>query len=270
MVESVCLCLTFKCDLACRHCFVSAGPDRTEEMTYEQIAIAIDNSFKNVNRMWFSGGEPTIIMDKLLFGLRYAKTYKGKYGFPNNICVQTNGNFAQSKDKAIEYLIQFYKNGANEIDITSNDSFHFEQMNSDIPWTLANLANKMGVFDKVTIGGSEYKAVKRFGRAESISLEELENYNFKHNQKCVFTNEDYVIHPNGTVLPCIYGFSNILGNIFDNTLENIIAEDKNIKICNLIKSTGAKNLLYDNHLSNTDICQACNMYIKEYRRKEEQ
>ena len=62
MFNSVCLCLTFKCNLMYRHCFVSAGPNRTEEMTYKQIALAIDNSYKNVDRIWFSGGEPTIVL----------------------------------------------------------------------------------------------------------------------------------------------------------------------------------------------------------------
>lgn len=70
-------------------------------MSNEQIATAIDNSHKNVNRMWFSGGEPTVVMDKLLFGLRYAKDKMRQYGFPNKICVPINGNFAKTKEEAI-------------------------------------------------------------------------------------------------------------------------------------------------------------------------
>lgn len=66
MINSVCLCLTFKCDLICRHCFVAARPHRTEEMTINQIMTAINNSFKNVERTWFSGGKPILIIDKLL------------------------------------------------------------------------------------------------------------------------------------------------------------------------------------------------------------
>ena len=125
IINSVCICLTFKCNLMCRHCFVSAGPNRIEEMTYEQIARSIDNSIKDVNRIWFSGGEPTVVLDKLLFGLKYVREKKERFGFPNKICVQTNGYFAQNEQEAIKYLSLFYKNGANEIDITSNDVFHF-------------------------------------------------------------------------------------------------------------------------------------------------
>lgn len=109
MINSVCLCLTFKCDLKCRHCFVAAGPERQEEMSLDQINMAIDNSAPNCDRMWFSGGEPTVVLDKLLHGLKHAKELKDKTRFPKNICVQTNGNFAKTKEAGIRYLTRFYR-----------------------------------------------------------------------------------------------------------------------------------------------------------------
>lgn len=267
MINSVCLSLTYKCDLACRHCFVSAGPNRTEEMTNDQIATAIDNSYKNVNRMWFSGGEPTVVMDKLLFGLQYAKDKKRRYGFPDKICVQTNGNFAKTERDAIKYLALFYRNGANEIDITSNDIFHFEQMDRNIPERLAKIAHNMGIFENVSIGGSDYKVVKRFGRAKNIPLEELKGFDLKYTHKCVFTDTDYVIEPNGDVLPCIYGFNNVYGNIYKNTLLEIIGDKKNIEISLLLREDG---ILRINDISNQDnlkdICDSCNCYFETYRR----
>lgn len=269
MINSVCLCLTMKCDLQCRHCFVNAGPHRTEEMTYEQIVTAIDNSFSNVYRMWFSGGEPTVVMEKLLYGLRYAKKKKQETGFPKNICVQTNGNFAKTTEVAVKYLVEFYKNGANEIDITSNDMFHFEQMDPEIPMKLANIANKLGLFDKVTIGGSDYKVVKRFGRAKNIAVEELKDFDLKYTHKCVYTNSDYVIHPNGNVLPCIYGFDNVYGNIYRNSLKDILSDEVNLKISSLLKDDGVFKILTKNIKNDTysDICESCNSYFKCYRKQ---
>jgi len=266
VINSVCLCLTFKCDLACRHCFVAASPSRKEEMTIEQITTAIDNSYENVNRMWFSGGEPTVVLDKLLYGLKYASEKKKQYGYPDKICVQTNGNFAKSEQEAIKYLALFYRNGANEIDITSNDIFHFEQMDKIIPEMLANIANNMGVFESVSMGGSDYKVVKRFGRAKSIPEEELNSFDLKYTQKCVFTNTDYVIHPNGDILPCIYGFNNIFGNIYKNNLLNILNERQNIKISSMLINDSIHNIL-DNkaNLFTEDICDSCNNYFSAYR-----
>lgn len=268
MINSVCLCLTFRCDLICRHCFVAAGPHRTEEMTTNQIMTAIDNSFENVERIWFSGGEPTVIMDKLLYGLQYAKDKKSHYGFPNKICVQTNGNFAKSKQEAIKYLASFYRHGANEIDITSNDIFHYEQMDKDIPERLARIANEMGIFENVSIGGSDYKVVKRFGRAKSIPLEELKGFDLKYTQKCVFTDTDYVIHPNGDVLPCIYGFKNVFGNIYKDKLLDIIIKKRNTEISSLLRDGGIHSILDNkqNNVSMDDICDSCNCYFEAYRR----
>lgn len=269
MINSVCLCITFKCDLACRHCFVSAGPNRTDEMTTIQIATAIDNSFQNVNRMWFSGGEPTVVMEKLLFGLRYAKEKKRLYGFPNRICVQTNGNFAKTKEDAVKYLALFYRNGANEIDITSNDVFHFEQMNPSIPKNLAEIANDMGIFENVSIGGSDYKVVKRFGRAKNIPLDELQNFDLKYTHKCVYTGDDYVIHPNGNILPCIYGFNNIYGNIYRSTLLEVLEEKKNVEVTSLLQDGGIHQIINHSNRSDNfnDICDECNRYFNKYRRE---
>lgn len=87
-------------------------------------------------------------------------------------------------------------------------------MDKDIPERLARIANEMGIFENVSIGGSDYKVVKRFWHAKIIPPEELKGFDLKHTQKCVFTDTDYAIHSNGDVLlPCIYGFKNVFGNI---------------------------------------------------------
>lgn len=273
MINSVCLCITFKCDLECRHCFVEAGPNRTEEMTGSQIEKAIDNSYDSLYRLWFSGGEPTFVMDKLINGLKYAKEKKDKYGYPNKICVQTNGNFAHSEKDAFGMLIQLYKSGANEIDITSNDSFHFEQMDKKDPFMVAEIANRMGVFESITMGGSDYKVVKKFGRAKHISKEELDSYDIKYVNKCVLTESDHVIHPDGSVLPCIYGFSNTLGNIFNTSLKDIINNNKNKEILNNIKHSGIERMFQDYknsevNRSDIDICEYCNNMTQKCRMRE--
>ena len=272
MINSVCLCLTFKCDLMCRHCFVAAGPERREEMTLGQITMAIDNSASDCNRMWFSGGEPTVVLDKLLYGLKYAKTLKDKTGFPRNICVQTNGNFAKTKEDAIRYLTQFYRCGANEIDITSNDVFHFEQMDKNIPSQLANLANGMNLFDRVLIGGSDYKVVKRFGRAKTIPEKELEGFDISYAHKCVLTESDLVIHPNGNVLPCIYGFDNVMGNIYDDTIKDILDAYSKTEAYKVLRDGSVCEFISKWQESNaetsvTDICEACNTFFRNLGRR---
>lgn len=60
------LYLTYHCNLSCQHCCHSAGPHRTESMTYEQIKFvdswltAIKAMGRSVLAIGFTGGEPTL------------------------------------------------------------------------------------------------------------------------------------------------------------------------------------------------------------------
>ena len=102
-----------------------------------------------------------------------------------------------------------------------------------------------------------------------IPLEELKGFDLKYTRKCVFTGTDYVIHPNGDVLPCIYGFNNVYGNIYKNTLLEIIGDKKNIEISSLLRED---SILRINDISNQhnlkDICDSCNCYFEAYRQEE--
>ncbi len=265
MIDSVCICLTFKCNLACRHCFVEAGPNRVEEMSSDEIYTAIDNSFDKVNRMYFSGGEPTIVMDKLLDAVRYVSGKRKIYGYPREICIQTNGCFAKTPHEIVETLKRFAEAGATDIDITSNDSFHFEQMDSNLPQLVAKCAAGMGVFNSVMLGGSEYKVVKRLGRAKEIAEDELKDFDLSYIHKCVLTKSDYVIHPDGSVLPCIYGFSNCLGNIFSEKLDQMLVNEPNASILNKMRSNLMQFL--DCEIGEQeDICNKCNERVRQARK----
>lgn len=100
-------------------------------------------------------------------------------------------------------------------------------------------------------------------------MEELKGFDLKYTRKCVFTGTDYVVHPNGDVLPCIYGFHNIYGNIYKNTLLDIIRNKKNIEISSLLRDDGIHRIddlpSEDNLI---DICDFCNCYFEAYRQGE--
>ena len=267
MINSVCLCVTFKCDLECRHCFVSAGPNRTDEMTYPQLRLAIDNSYNNVHRMYFSGGEPTYDFDKLVFGLCYAKNKREIYGFPQNICVQTNGNFAKTKNEALDKLKALYENGVNEIDISSADMYHSEQMERRTFRMIAKTAREMDVFDKITIGGSGNKIVKRFGRAKDLPADDILLFNKEIKRQCVYTGTDFVVYTNGDVLSCIYGFKHIIGNLYENSLDEILTNESTVNLLRFqhgIKDneqTGRHKDFFDRlHSEDEEICKLCNEF----------
>ena len=141
-------------------------------------------------------------------------------------------------------------------------------MDPNIPERLAKLANDMGIFENVLISGSDYKVAKRFGRAKNIPLEELKGFDLKCIRKCVFLYADYLVHPNGNVLPCIYSFQNIYGYIYKSTLLEMIGEKRNVEISSLIREGGIHRINNIHSLDNLiGICDFCNCYFETYRRK---
>lgn len=145
-------------------------------------------------------------------------------------------------------------------------------MDKNIPLQLANLANGMNLFDRVLIGGSDYKVVKRFGRAKSIPEKELEGFDMSYAHKCVLTESDLVIHPNGNVLPCIYGFDNVMGNIYSDTLNNILDDYRKTEANRVLRKGNICEFISEWQKNNAeaptmDICEACNTFFRNLGRR---
>ncbi len=83
-MEKVTFLVTNKCNFKCRHCFVNAGREISNELTEEEKYKAIDNLYNlGIKKVTFSGGEPLI--DKEIFAyMNYAKNKGLKIGFLTN------------------------------------------------------------------------------------------------------------------------------------------------------------------------------------------
>ncbi len=118
---------TLKCNLRCRHCYIEAGPERTESMPMELRKNIIEESARyKANRITFSGGEVTTEMDKFIDTLKYAKKTKTQTGYPREILVQTNALFlvGLGDDEIKKELKMLRDSGATGIDIASHDFYH--------------------------------------------------------------------------------------------------------------------------------------------------
>ncbi len=100
-LENLGLFLTYKCQVACSHCLVKAGPHRTEtvkeDVLYDWIgqAAAYDGRVRSIN---FTGGEPFI--DVTLFR-KLCAFCLSKGLFPTSV---TNAYWAESYETAVEVL----------------------------------------------------------------------------------------------------------------------------------------------------------------------
>ncbi len=112
--------MDYKCNYQCDHCSVNAGPKRSKPFPYDVIKSLLnegkDLGFKLAV---FTGGEPTLDMDKLLKSINYAK----KLGYITRVI--TNGWWAKTYDETIDILYKMKKAGLDELN-TSFDDYHLD------------------------------------------------------------------------------------------------------------------------------------------------
>lgn len=88
--------ITQKCNLKCRHCFVSASPEISQELSYDDV-ISIINKLTSIDctSITFTGGEP-LCHEKFLQILEYTrKNYKGTISLMTNGTLISNENVKQ-------------------------------------------------------------------------------------------------------------------------------------------------------------------------------
>ncbi len=94
------LLLTYRCTLACDHCFVWGSPDQTGVMTLEQIRQIVHQARATGTIKWiyFEGGEPFLYHPILVSGARMAT----RLGF--RVGVVSNAYWATDLKDALEWL----------------------------------------------------------------------------------------------------------------------------------------------------------------------
>lgn len=101
-LQNLAFFLTFRCQIACAHCFVRAGPHRTEVMTepeaLEWIGQAARYDRLRVKAINFTGGEPFLELDLL----RHLSTFAASQGLITT-CV-TNAAWAETPARAGEIM----------------------------------------------------------------------------------------------------------------------------------------------------------------------
>ena len=124
----------------------------------------VKNSARYCNRVWISGGEATLfekMVDRIVKKCREASI---QYGYPKEICLQTNANWGKDDDVLRKKLGHFQEIGITDLDISSNDIYHFEQIGNCVtPRKVAEIALKEYHFNSVTLAGSPTKGLKLLG-----------------------------------------------------------------------------------------------------------
>ncbi|MFH1727579.1 MAG: radical SAM protein [Pseudomonadota bacterium] len=123
------------CNLSCKHCAGSCGPNRKEKITKREIeTISDDVNFLRPKTLLFTGGEPTFFLSSINSILQNIED------FCYNVTITTNGWFLENKNQFQEIFNSLVK--VNRIQL-SLDRFHKIRCNKNNLHELKNYCKEI-------------------------------------------------------------------------------------------------------------------------------
>ncbi|MFX1394633.1 MAG: radical SAM protein [Promethearchaeota archaeon] len=287
--------MTLKCPITCSHCFLEAGPSRTEEVSLRNAidwikqAASYNNGF--IEGLSITGGDPFYNMEKLQTIVNVAGNFDIK------TTAITSAFWAATRDKALKTLEsvpltmiaistdKYHQNyvpfsniknavyAAEKLNIDYEIVVSTENVNSPECKSIIKDITKLTSYNKI-----EITTVFPVGRASQL------NMNKKYTKKppkipCLFATTPFIF-PNGIVTACIgplvtlhYNNPLILGDLRNNTLEYILrsSEDNLLLhslrlwgpriLYNILQQKGLSQLLPKKFVKN-NICDSCYNLLK--------
>jgi len=128
--------LSYRCNLACDHCFLYCSPSSRGTMTLKQIRTILEESDRigTVQEIYFEGGEPFLFYPVMVEGIRLAKNMGFRAG------IVSNGYWSTCVEDAKLWLGPLAELGISDLSI-SDDTLHFGDRN-DSPAKCALAAAK--------------------------------------------------------------------------------------------------------------------------------
>lgn len=118
ILSSLCLQVTFRCNIECDHCGPRCGPGETEAMTAQEMKRLIQQAAKlGALSVVFTGGEPSLLGEALLDAISFARNEAGM----RSARVVTNASFASSYEAAHRRLKSWRDAGLEEINISCGE-----------------------------------------------------------------------------------------------------------------------------------------------------
>jgi len=166
------LLLTYRCTYECDHCFVWGSPDQPGTMTLKQILRLLDDAVElgTVNRIYFEGGEPTMLYPILIRAAQEARARGLEFGLVTNCYWAETPEDAEVwlapiKDLAISDLsLSYYPYSGEDADVTPLRNTIIAAQRLDIPFGLLEV-DKPAAFADLGIESQGCSAVCYKGRA---------------------------------------------------------------------------------------------------------
>jgi len=244
-LETIFLNITYNCPFRCKHCWISAEPNRSGEMSVETALKVIDEAFAlNFQQVIMTGGEPLFHkeIDSLLQSLSaYRKSHRTPkltlqttLALPltqeritmikacfSTVNVSIDGNQEQhderrgkgAYDKAVNNMLELRRT-APEVKIVLTSALSRTEIHGTAGNAVKQLAKELGNL------AIEVRELKPMGRHAKIETDEFA-FNpdsiykpFTPRIKCALGNQLH-IEPDGSIYPCyvFINHTNYLGNV---------------------------------------------------------
>jgi MoaA/NifB/PqqE/SkfB family radical SAM enzyme len=262
------LMMTYRCQVACPHCVVEAGPHRTEEVDLAEAKgwVAQMAGYRNgrVQVLSLTGGEPFCAVRKL----REISDFAANLGLV--VTVATNALWATSSATALRMLRSL--RGVCMIGISA-DPYHQGVIPFDRVVNAIDAAKSRGIPHRVLVATEsetdpEYlffmDRLKRFTSADNIvtvitfyvgrALVKIDANRYQWDLEpnpCACTAVGApVVFPDGRVIACIgpllqlhAGHSLALGNLRDEPLADVLDRAENNSVLHAIRVWGPRKLV---------------------------
>jgi hypothetical protein len=140
MLTGIHFLLSYKCDLACDHCFVYGSPNAKGTFTLEQMkkVFAELSKLETIEWIIFEGGEPFLFYPLMHEGIRMAY----RMGFKTAIV--TNAYWATSEEDAELWIKPLHDLGLFDMSV-SDDEFHYDDREASPAKHALNAAKRLGI-----------------------------------------------------------------------------------------------------------------------------
>jgi hypothetical protein len=140
MMNVAVLLYTIRCNIACAHCSVNAGPGRKKKMSLSRAYELVDGltTLSNIEFIDISGGEVTLFLNEILQLAGYIRDHGKK------VRITTNGFWARSPKRAVSHLQQMKDAGVDDVGL-SIDSWHFDHLPPDIATNYVVACRELGI-----------------------------------------------------------------------------------------------------------------------------
>jgi len=190
---------TYQCNARCTNCGTYSNPHRKIHLKRKQIEKAINEAVElNFLNVVFTGGEPTLRINDLIYGLKITS----ERGLLTRIV--TNAHWAKSIKVALEFVSLLLDNGLNEINFSTGDEHSkFIPLENIVNAILA--CNELGLKFHVMVERTKNnfvtkKSILEHPRVRARNLEEKINIYIDENPWMSLNYNDIIDYDDGLVI----------------------------------------------------------------------